>query len=188
MTYFFKNRTKKNILRLAKPLLERNYQEFDQLLKDPEIQKTVSPYQRYLLTFNSYLDRNDGANANRIFAKMGDLNLMSQQKLDFYGNAQTYYIEKKDFKRATMCHEKLETVRKHEDAKNYFNTIYQVMVKDDTSYQKLIEGRLNHEQDHRKLPDLYLLKHIYQIKGDHDQAKECDQLANELMKKLQTEK
>lgn len=186
MTLFFKNRTKKNTLRLAKPLLAHDYEEFDQLLKDPEIQKTVSPYQRNLLSFNSYLERTDGANANRVFAKMNDLNLMSQQKIDFYGNALTYYIQQKDQKRAEICHEKLNSVRKHDEEKTYFDTIYQVMMKNDTSYQKLIEGRINHEQDHKKLPDFYLLKHIYQLKGEPKKAQECDRLANQLMQKLQT--
>ena len=188
MEYYLKQRTKKNTMRLANLLLKQDYAEFDKLVKDPQIQETVSPYQRNLLSFNSYLARNDGKNANLAFAQMNQLNLMSQQKINFYGSAQNYYIEQKDQKRAAICHDKLETVRKHDDEKEYFNTIYQVMMKNDVSYQKAIEQRLNHEPDYRKLPDLYLLIHIYQIKKDHQRAKECQELADKLLKKMQTEK
>lgn len=138
-------------MRLANLLLKQDYAEFDKLVKDPQIQKTVSPYQRNLLSFNSYLARNDGKNANLAFAQMNQLNLMSQQKINFYGSAQNYYIEQKDQKRAAICHDKLETVRKYDEEKEYFNTIYQVMMKDDVSYQETIEGRLNHEPDHKKI-------------------------------------
>lgn len=186
MTYYFKNRTKKNAIRLAQPLLKGDYQKFDQMLKDPKIQKTVSPYQRYLLSFNSYLERHDGTNANSVFEKMNQLNLMSRQKVDFYGSAQNYYIESKDKKRAKICHEKLSSVRKYDEEKEYFNTIYQVMIENNTSYKKIIEGRLNFEEDHKKLPDLYLLKHIYQIKRQKDKIQECDQQIDQLIKKLES--
>lgn len=184
MEYYLKKRTKQNTLRLVQLLLKQDYAELDKLVQDPQIQKTVSPYKRNLLSFNSYLAREDGRNANRVFDQMNELNLMSQQKIDFYGNAQSYYIEQKDKKRAEICHQKLSTVRKHEEEKDYFNVIYQVMVNDNVSYQKLIEGRLNHEPEHKQLSDYYLLIHIYQIKKDYARVKECQQLADKLLEKM----
>lgn len=186
MQYFLKQRTRKNTLRLTQLVLQQEYEKFDKLVQDPEIQKTVSPYQTNLLKFNSYIARNDKKRADQAFSAMNELNLLSQQKLDFYGSAQNYYIEQRDLKRAKICHEKLDTVRKHENEKEYFNVIYQVMVNNDTSYQKMIEGRLNHEPDHKQLSDMYLLIHIFQVKQDHDKAAECEKLADQLLEKLQT--
>lgn len=185
MEYFFKQRTKKNTMRLAQLLFKQNYEEFDKLINDPQIQKTVSPYERNLMSFNSYLARNDKRHANQAFSAMNELNLLSQQKLDFYGNAQNYYIEQNDQERAKICHEKLDTIRKHDEEKEYFNVIYQVMMKNDTSYQEMIEKRLNHEPDHKKLSDLYLLIHIYQVEQNHDKAIECQRLADKLLEKMQ---
>ena len=188
MEYYLKRRTKQNTLRLAQLLLKQDYAEFDKLIQDPKIQKTVSPYKRNLLSFNSYLARENTNNANRAFDQMNKLNLVSQQKIDFYGNAQSYYIEQKDKKRAGICHQKLSTVRKHEEEKEYFNVIYQVMVNDDVSYQKMIESRLNHEPEHKQLSDFYLLIHIYQIKKEYDKVKECQQLADKLLEKMDNKK
>ena len=50
MEYFLKQRTKKNTLRLAELLLKEDYEEFDKLVQDPQIKKTVSPYQRNLMS------------------------------------------------------------------------------------------------------------------------------------------
>ncbi|KRK07818.1 hypothetical protein FC52_GL001515 [Lactobacillus pasteurii DSM 23907 = CRBIP 24.76] len=157
---------------------------FNKLVNDPAIKKTVSAYTRLSLTFNAAIAENHIEAADKVFDEIASLNLTSEQKLSFFGNALNYYIGLKNKPKAKICYDKVKSARRNEAQKDYLMTIYEVMVEDQTSKKKLIEQRLNHEANEQKLADYYLLEHIYQVEGDLYKAKECSQLAQKLAKQL----
>lgn len=182
---YFKHRTRENTVRLTKVLMKEDFKQFDALMADPVIKKSVSPYQRYLLQFNSYLMRKNPVKINQAFAAMNDLNLSSKQKMNFYGAALSYYAEAHDKKRATIAHDKILTVHRNTPEKFYFDEFYQVMIQDKVSLLPVIERRVKREPDQRKASDYYLLAHLYGVKGEQAKARATEKKADQLVKQVQ---
>lgn len=184
---YFKHRTRKNTARLTEALMKPDFKKFDALMADPVVKKSVSPYERYLLQFNSYLMRKEPAKINQAFAAMNDLNLNSRQKMNFYGAALSYYAEAHDQKRATIAHNKILTVHRNTPEKFYFDEFYQVMIQNKVSLLPVIERRVKKEPDQRKASDYYLLAHLYGVKGEQAKAHAIEKKADQLVKQLQQE-
>lgn len=182
---YFKQRTQKNTIRLIDSLKNGDFKTFNSLIDDPQVKKTVSAYNRLSLTFNAAIAQNMLAKADEAFDEVANLNLTSEQKIGFFGNALNYYIGLKNKEKAKICYEKIKSVKRNATQKEYLMTIYEVMVENQTTKKSIIEQRLNHEPDEQKLADYYLLEHIYQLENNHERAKECERLAEKLASQLQ---
>lgn len=182
---YFRQRTQKNTIKLINSLKNADFVTFNKLVSDPQIIKTVSAYNRLSLMFNAAIAENRLKDVDTAFDELAKLNLTSEQKLSFFGNALNYYISLKNKPRAKTCYEKIKSVKRNETEKDYLMTIYEVMVEDQTDKKVDIEQRLNHESDERRLADYYLLEHIYSVENNPDKAGECKRLAEKLVTQLQ---
>ena len=99
---YFKQRTQKNTIRLIDSLKNGDFKTFNSLIDDPQVKKTVSAYNRLSLTFNAAIAQNMLAKADEAFDEVANLNLTSEQKIGFFGNALNYYISLKNKEKANQ--------------------------------------------------------------------------------------
>lgn len=182
--FYVKRQRKTFINKLVNLLVNKDFNDFYDLLNSKQAKTLLSLFDLKLLEFNAATLDQKEEKANKVFESLQNKKMTGYQTIEFYGKALIYFIEKKDAMHAKECYAKIDEIKGYQKDKKYLLTLYKIMILNDISDEELVEKRLAFDSKQEKIMDYYLLARINELKKDFIKVKKYNQLADKIITKI----
>lgn len=174
-------------LKILQMLKARQFNELEQLLESFTVKVVFSPFSLDYFKLNAVILKNDNTAINDMFELFRKRRLSKKQRELIYPMAFNYYINLKQYDKAKVYLDLINTKLSNEQMKNELNKIYDIFALKGYTYLESMLEELELIDDTYKGVNEYLISVMYFNKGDQENGEKYEKLSQEHMALLDKE-
>lgn len=169
---------------LTEYLMKGEYGEFDRLIEDPWVKRSIPPFNIEYMQLNRYMMDGKKKKAIEIYDQFRTRRLNEQQRKQVALSGFDFFIAEEDKERAGYYRDeinKLSPSKENNTIKEEVNVLYDVVLDKNTDRLQELLDKNETMDEHLRGVNEYLISTIYTNLGDKEKAREYENLSRKHM-------